>query len=200
MNRRKFIHSTAISSTVVLAGCSAESLTETEPTLEVLELIQSESRLVSADDPSEDTFTATIQNTGVSGDISVALFWQTSDSGEKPEVISEIVSEGYPRERVKENFFNSGERRTIEFIAEPPENAIGYYFLTQPATYGANIQNSGSGGRAIVTISYDSSINIESTKEQAVYIDSDSTKEVLFNTTLHPDTEWEINVEPENQS
>lgn len=199
MNRRQYIHSTAISSTVFLAGCSAENLTETEPSLEVLELIQSESRLVSADDPSEDTFTATIQNTGVSGEISVALFWQTSESGEKPEVISEIVAEGYPRERVKENFFNSGERRTVEFIAEPPENAIGYYFLTQPATYGANIQNSGSGGRATVTISFkDSSINIENTKEQTVYIDSDSTKEVLFNATLHPDTEWEINVEPEN--
>jgi hypothetical protein len=199
MKRRQFIHSAAISSTVVLAGCSTENLTETEPSLEVLELIQSESQLVSTDELSEDTFIATIQNTGVSGSIAVALFWQTSNSGEKPEVISNLVAEGYPRERVKENFFNSGERRTVEFIATPPESAIGYYFLTQPATYGANIQNTGSGGRATVTMTFnDSSINIENTKEQTVYIDSNSTEEVLFNATLYPDTDWEISVEPED--
>jgi len=225
MNRRQLLQSTAASSIALLAGCSAfENLEEASepdtqqpepttqspeddplfpeengPSAEVLELIQSESRLVSVDNPSTGNFTATIQNTGQSGNISVTLFWQTQESGVEPESVDSLGTEAYTREKQKETFFNSNERRAIEFTAMPPEDAIGYYFLAQPATYGANIRNTGEGGRLTVTMNFKGSmLGTDATEEQTVYIDGSSTKEVRFNVTIQPNTEWEIEAEPAN--
>lgn len=219
MNRRQLLQSTAASSIALFAGCSAfenledaaesgtqqsnldtqspedeQSLPEDlNPSVEVLELVQSESQLVSLDNPSTGTFTATIQNTGQSGNIAVALFWQTQESGMEPESVDSLATGAYKREQQKEIFFNSNERRSVEFTSKPPDDAIGYYFLAQPATYGANIRNTGAGGRVTVTMNFKGSIlGSDATEEQTVYIDGSSTKEVLFNVTIKPNTEWEI--------
>ncbi|MDL0135153.1 hypothetical protein PNQ27_14780, partial [Halobacterium salinarum] len=132
--------------------------------------------LVSLDNPSTGTFTATIQNTGQSGNIAVALFWQTQESGMEPESVDSLATGDYKREQQKEIFFNSNERRSVEFTSKPPDDAIGYYFLAQPATYGANIRNTGAGGRVTVTMNFKGSIlGSDATEEQTVYIDGSST-------------------------
>lgn len=225
MKRRQFFQATLGASTFVFAGCAgfdnleeaAESNQEpgssnqntdggpdfpetSEVSPEVLELVQSENQLIGTDNPETGEFELTIQNTGVGGNIAVALFWQLQEFGEKPKSVeSPLGTEAYRWERTQEFFFNSGERRTVEMTALPPEDAIGFYFLTQPATYGATIRNTGSAGRVRVTMTYTSTgLGVDSTEEQTVFIGEDTSKDVLFNVTIMPETEWKIRAEPVN--
>jgi len=194
MNRRQFLQFSSASTVPFLAGCSG--LTESGPSVEVLELIQSEVQFVSSDDPERDRFTATIQNTGHSGTIAIALFWQTAESAQEPDSVNSFNVEGFENERKKELYFDANERRKIEFTASPPDDAIGYYFLAEPAAYGANIRNTGGNGRVTVTLDYQSAIGLPSEEQETVYFDSDETKEVLFNAVVASNSEWEVQAEP----
>lgn len=163
------------------------------PDPEVLELVNAEGKPVEADNPSSDTFTFTVQNTGHAGNLAIALFWQTSESGVEPRTVASLGTEGYRKERTNELYFDAGERRTVEFGATPPDGAVGYHFLTQPATYGANVRNAGSDGRITVTMNYvDPLLGTSTSDEDTVYVEAGATKTVLFDTIIKPRTEWEI--------
>lgn len=94
-------------------------------------------------------------------------------------------------------YFNSDERRTVEFTAQPPDDAIGYQFLAQAATYGANIHNTGGKGRAAVEFTYNEPmIGLETTKEDTLYIESEATKNIEFDQVIETNTDWKSEVQP----
>jgi len=218
LSRRRLLKLTAVSSTAGFAGCSTSESTDSEPDdrngetesettpeesfpkPEVLQLLRSESRLVSIDNPDDHTFTATVQNTGHSGDIAVGLFWQKEEHGKKPESIDSLDTGVYDVERTKELYFNADERRTVEFSASPPNDSVGYYFLAQPATYGADIHNAGAGGRITVNMNFKgSTLGTDASERTTVYIGDSETREVLFDVTIMPETEWEIQANADSE-
>lgn len=199
INRREFLETTGVASTAFLAGCSgSNSSAAEEPFFEVLELFQSKSQLVSVDNVDQESFSATVQNTEHSGLVAIALFWQMEESATEPESVGSLGTNAFPKERMNEVYFDAGERRTIEFTAQPPDDAIGYLFLAQASTYGANIRNTGGDGRAVVTFSFTSPSGIGASTEDTSYIESESTREIIFEQITEPNSEWEIEVQPAN--
>ena len=198
IGRRNFLAVTSGITTTFLTGCSgSDSLASEDPSFEIRELFQSDAELVSVDN-NENSFSATIQNTGNSGRIAVALFWQTKESAAEPNGVTS-GTDGFPRERINEVYFDADERRTVELTAQPPDDAIGYQFLAQAATYGANIQNTGGKGRAAVEFTYNEPmIGIETTEEDTLYIESDATKKIEFDQVIETNSQWNIEVQPVN--
>lgn len=196
--RRNFLTVAGGITTTFLAGCSgSDSPVSGDPSFKVRELLQSDAELVSTDNK-ENSFSATIQNTGNSGRIAVALFWETEESEIKPDSVQSGTVES-PRERINEVYFNADERRTIEFTAQPPDEATGYQFLAQAATYGANIQNTGEEGRAAVEFIFKQPMfGIEGTQEDTLYIESETTRKIEFNQVIEPNSNWNIEVRPVN--
>lgn len=199
VNRREFLETTSVASTAFLAGCSGSgSLASEEPSFEVLELFQSKAQLVSTNNVGRESFSATIQNTEHSGLVAIALFWQVEESAVEPEGVSSFGTDAFPKERMNEVYFDAGERRTIEFTAQPPNDAIGYLFLAQGSTYGTNIRNTGGDGRAVVTFTFTSSLGLKNSTEETTYIESESTKKVEFDQVIEPNSEWEVEVQSAN--
>lgn len=218
MNRRTFLGTTGGALSLAVAGCLGDTSGDpessdsngpedqngadplatpsNEPRAEVRELLQSESRMISVDNPRSELFTATIQNTGHGGDITVALFWKTDQNDHDPETVASIFN----RERKQTFYFDSDERRTIEMTAQPPGHATGYEFIAQASSYGANLRNTGDDGRFTVTIQYQSNTGIgtvrEMEEEQNVFIGQGSEREVMFDVTVQPDSDWEVWADP----
>lgn len=200
INRREFLEATSVASTAFLAGCSgSDSSASEEPSFEILELFQSKAQLVSVDNEDRESFSATVQNTEQSGLVAVALFWQIEESATEPESVTSSGTDAFPKERMSEVYFDTGERRTVEFTAQPPDNAIGYLFLTQASTYGANIRNTGGDSRAAVTFTFTHPLTgMRTSTENTSYIESESTREIKFEQIIEPNSEWEIEAQPAN--
>ncbi|GAA3879905.1 hypothetical protein [Haloarcula argentinensis] len=197
IGRRNFLAVTGGITTTFVAGCSGLGSSAEDPSFEVRELLQSDAALVSIDN-NGNSFSATIQNTGNSGQIAVALFWQMEESAIEPEGVTS-GTDGFLRERINKVYFDADERRTVELTAQPPDDAIGYQFLAQAATYGANIQNTGGKGRAAVEFTYNEPmIGIETTEEDTLYIESEATKNIEFDQVIETNSQWNIEVQPVN--
>ncbi|WP_256299379.1 hypothetical protein [Haloarchaeobius salinus] len=194
--RRKFLQSTALSSIGLTAGCSALDGSGGSPEFELVETLQTDARAISLANPSRGRFTFTVQNAGTDGDITVALFWQLSEGATEPETVDHVslTGSGFTRERERQLFFEAGERRTIEMNASLPEDAVGYYFIAQASTYGANVRNDGSGGQAELRMDYTANQGIGASETVTAYIGADSTERVLFDVMARPGTNWEIEV------
>ncbi|WP_151099619.1 MULTISPECIES: hypothetical protein [unclassified Haloarcula] len=196
IGRRNFLAVTSGIAATFLTGCSgSDSSASEDPSFEVRELLQSDAELISVDN-NRNSFSVTVQNTGNSGRIAVALFWQMEESAIEPDGVTS-GTDGFPRERINEVYFDRDERRTVELTAQPPDGAIGYQFLAQAATYGANIQNTGGGGRAAVEFTYnDPMVGLETTKEDTVYIESEATEKIEFDQVIETNSNWNIEVQP----
>lgn len=221
MKRRRFLQSAAASSLAGLAGCTAfENLDDdsqsdaqqpnsndenpdsgldlggSSPEVQLTRTLEAIPRLVSSNENGS-TFTVTVQNTGYEGNIAIGFFWQMERNAIEPTRVNALNPEGYQSVRTRQVFFSSGERRTIEFTALPPSDAIGYYFNTQSATYGARVRNTGSAGRVRVVFDYLSSpLGLENTEEKTIYLNEGETRPVVFNVLVEPGSEWEIRAEP----
>ncbi|MFC7198217.1 hypothetical protein [Halospeciosus flavus] len=208
ITRRRLLASTA--SLTALAGCSSDNTDQQQtstttlsndvfdadlPDPEVTELVAPESQLVSIDQPSQNTLSVTIQNTGDSGNIAIALFWKMDENATEPDNVG-FLHEGYERERKQALYFNSSERRTVDMTASPPDDALGYMFVTQPSTHGAKITNRGVDGDVTATLTYNAvSMGGEKTKEKTVSIGSDKTETVLFEGAVSTEDDWTISAE-----
>lgn len=217
VSRRNFIIATSTSSTTLLTGCTSFEDIEPEsgdsspqdthqvpldtpqsslPEPEVLELLHPVRQFISSNQIDENTFTVTIQNTGYSGNIIIGLFWEGENSEKADSVRSNLTINALYKDSEKHLYFNSGERRTIEFIGFPDDSIFdprGYYFLAQPTTYGATIRNNGVAGRITATIDYIDVYSEDVEDQQTVYIGRNGSKDVLFNDTLiKPETQWTV--------
>lgn len=221
MRRRTLLTTLGTVTTLGIAGCSeytkeTTNSTDTEPDSgspggettpgpqfpnpQVQEYLQCDAQMVSTGNPASNRYTATIQNTGDNGNIGISLFWQKSENARQPQSVNpsgrsaaDVLN--WPHERKKELYFNSGERREIEFVADPPDEAVGYLFLAESATYGARIRNQGVGGDITVRLLYANSERDEDARfidAKAVYIDEGTSEEVRFNTILKPNSNWEV--------
>lgn len=190
-DRRTFLRTVSASGAVALAGCAGAI--DSGPDAEAIETLQVESELVSSDGQ-DSAFTVTVQNTGVAGNVAIGFFWQMQETGAKPSSIGS-ETDAYSFVRQQETYFDAGERRTVEFTGTPPADAVGYYFMARPATYGARIRNTGGEGRVTVVMNYTDTMGLDLTKREEVYVDGGSTKEVLFDVRPREGTSWEVKVE-----
>lgn len=205
ITRRTLLASTA--SLSALAGCSSNNTDQQQPTTtthsnnvfdanlpnpEVTGLVVPESQLVSIDQPGQNKFSVTIQNTGDSGNIAIALFWKMDENATEPNDVG-FLQDGYERDRKQALYFNSSERRTVDMTASPPDDALGYMFVTQPSTHGAKITNHGGNGEVRATLTYISlDIGSEKTKKKTVSVESDTTKTVFFEGAVSTEDDWTI--------
>jgi len=209
ITRRRLLASTA--SLTALAGCSSDNTDQQQtsttttrsnnafdanlPNPEVTELVAPESQLVSIDQPSQSTVSVTIQNTGDSGNIAIALFWEMNENATEPDNVG-FLHDGYERERKQALYFNSNERRTVDMTASPPDDALGYMFVTQPSTHGAKITNHGGDGEVTATLTYTALVMEDGkSKEKTVSIESNETKTVLFEGAVSTEDDWTISAE-----
>jgi len=172
------------------------------PNPTIQDLINCEPRMVSVDKPEERTYIGTIQNTGHSGQIAIALFWLTSEDADPPpsvdtDQIVSSVQKDWIAEDKKELFFEADERRTVEFTATPPRSYNRYLIRTESASYGAVVTNDGSAGEVTTTLRERSELYENRILERkSVFLAEDSEREILFNTILPPQAqEWEIHFE-----
>lgn len=193
-DRRTFLRTVPAAGAVALAGCAGAL--DSGPDAEAIETLQVESELVSSD-RQDSEFTVTVQNTGAAGNVAIGLYWQMRETGAKPSRIG-AETDAYSFVRQQETYFDAGERRTVAFTASPPADAVGYYFMARPATYGARVRNSGGEGRVTVVMNYTDSTGLELTEREEVYVDEGATKEVLFDVRPKEGTSWEVTVETDD--
>jgi len=190
-------------------GLDTDSLSTEEdvniPFPEAREEIHTSGQLVEVNSPVSQTYTATIENTGVSGNIAVALIWQLREGFEVPDNVEpeQQTAEdvfGWEHERTEQMYFDTGERRPVEFTVSPPEETHAYVFVTNPATYGARIQNLRDPGDVSVTLRYDrghEEFSTEVIERKEVFIGAQETDEVLFNVILsYPEADWTVEAWP----
>jgi len=107
-----------------IAGVGVELLNE-EP----------DPRIANVNQPSQNTFEVTIQNSGGSGPVEVKLYWipesQSYPAGNYPE---NPEQEGFELYRTRTVQFNSGERRSVSITGEIPHGYDKYYFKVREAT------------------------------------------------------------------
>lgn len=177
MNRRNFVLG-CTGAVALLAGCTEDS----GPSLSVLNPDTVEAQIIdSRQGPEDGQFSIELENSGMSGNILVKLYW-TEDGETRPNPVADRTV-----------FFNRGERREMTFNAEIPSGADGYEFSVQGLGYGADIENSGERGDADVRLIDVNTDQIIQT--QPIRIDSGETKTVTFETDHVFETEFEIEAE-----
>jgi len=120
------------------------------PNPEVVESLSPEVEV--EDNPLLDT-SVDVTDTGYSGRIAVALFWQLLPTEDTPQSVNiDPLSGPWRREKLREMFVEQGERQMVHFDATPPEDAIQPYFYAEPATYGGRISNKGGSGDVTVSL------------------------------------------------
>ena len=165
MKRREFVVVSA-AGIAALAGCSGSS-----PEITVMNTQTVEPRTIDVDaqrEIGEDTYTIELENSGISGTIIVEMFWY--EDGAKPPSPASSQS----------TYFNSGERRELEFTVDTPSWADRYEFSTQGTRFAADIRNSGSGGDVDVRLYDQPSETV--VDEKTVFIEADATQMVDFET------------------
>jgi hypothetical protein len=137
-----------------------------------------------------DKLTITLENTGVDGNIKIRLEWATGDK----RTPSGPFDEDFEHVSTKSLYFSENERRMVEFNAEPPESATGYYFHAETDTRMATLKNEGSGENVRVVLSGSMTSEVA---EKTVFVGEGETKEVVFDGEGPLfGSEWEIEITP----
>lgn len=167
-------------------GSDENTGSNVEPT--VLGSYSSQPRLVDLDQTVRsglDEYTATVQNTGIGGDITVVLVWLRDLDG--PFDYDNVVVDGRAnseKEAERIAYFNEGERREVSFRASIPLGFEGYGFDLSAATYAADVKNDGGPGRIEIRLRDTGELNaIIDTKE--IMFDKGETKRIEFNNDYH---------------
>lgn len=197
MQRRSVLTALGSAAAIGFSGCSeiTEDIRQSEhPNPEVRNPLYADPEPISADvDTNSQQFTT--ENTGISGNIEIALYWKLDTDGHQTPTTTRPIApyEGYSFDSKKSVYFNEGERRTTQFSGTAPDDTIGYEFVADSLTYGAEIYNAGSAGdiRTIIEIGYDTD-DLEGFEDQVVFIDEDETEDVLFDIHLTDRHQWKI--------
>lgn len=197
MRRRILLTSLGSAATISLAGCSEviENIGQSKyPDPKVRSHLNTSPEPISTEGE-RDSQQITVENTGVSGNVEISLFWQMEDNPPTSPSTTRPIGpiEGWQLHSSKSMYFDRQERRSTQFNATAPEEAIAYEFVTKSLTYGAEIHNAGSSGdiRAVIETRYDSG-DFSGIEDQVVFLNEGETKDVLFNTYVSEETEWRV--------
>ncbi|SDK27446.1 hypothetical protein [Natronorubrum texcoconense] len=161
-----------------------DTISGVDPT--VLEVYSSQPRLVDLDETLRngvDEYTATVQNTGIAGDIEVTLVWLRDLDG--PVDYDNVVVDGsYNSEKAasRRSYFDAEERRDVSFRASIPVDFEGYLFDLSAATYAADVRNDGGPGAIEVRLRDTGHLNAILERKEVVF-DRGETERVEFNGT-----------------
>lgn len=177
INRRSLVLA-GLTAVAGVAGCirsPAEAVST--PDLAVSDIAQPEPTVDDLDRAGNE-YTATVENTGISGTVRTELYFAARDATDQVLETSQQLQ------------LEADEHATVTFTTDRPEWAEGFAIEAYGTRYVANIQNSGDA--ALVAVQLVDTATDTTVKETEITIPAETTKAVEFSTDHRFEEEHEV--------